>query len=213
MESWEKSLPLDDEICSLHHNIRFDPRFTITHLIQDIQTCFPSVLIVWNPNFLTWYNIMYKPWCVGNHVKNYSVVFRFEHIAHILWDISTQEFVKESQWQLHSKASDRFSFCSIYYLSQSWLAYFGCTDMFPRKDPVNTNSLDYPDITHTVYQHQQLKWAALLRIWGQWPYRQDTASTSCKIVMTSRHENDVHITGLLLGEFVGYRCTPLTKYQ
>ena len=83
----------------------------------------------------------------------------------------------------------------VYFTGHNfWLTHFGCTNVFPQTNCVNTKSLDYPEITHTVYQHQQLKWAALLRIRGRWPYRQDTASALYRPMMTSWHGNAVHIT-------------------
>ena len=71
---------------------------------------------------------------------------------------------------LHGRNRQRLIMKSLFKCSRSirfvlytdynfWLAYFGCADMFPQLDSINTNSLDYLEITHPVYQHQPLKWA------------------------------------------------------
>ena len=153
------------EIICPHHMMKFDASTTIPSLIHVSQSHIwnkthshvPIGLIVWNQFhiFSKWHGITCELW-VSQIMLQYIKLCSFLSALHIFYEI------------LHGRNRQRLTMKSLFKCSRSirlviytdynfWLAYFGCADMFPQIDSINTNSLDYLEITHPVYQHQPLK--------------------------------------------------------
>ena len=157
-----------------HHMLKFGDFATISGLIFDspshvwrtvmFSVCFLSC----ETNFI--YFLIDMLWSENHGVSQimlqYIKLCSALSILHIFYEMLHTRIRQRLIMTTLFKRNRSIRFVVYFTHHNFCLAYFGCTDMFLQIDSVNTNSLDYLGITHTVYQHQQLKWVC--SIWDRW---------------------------------------------